>query len=144
MTFLAVDQLCAARLQSLVGASGTRASVGLAADIEEVERVLDRVPAVFCTPLAERPLRLDLDDEYVRHDLVWCRVVIAVSNIGKDQGRAGLTVMRNFVESALVGWVPADGTEPLFWAGGDLLQINGTQLWWFDDYVMRRTVNMEV
>lgn len=144
MTFLAVDKLCAARLQSLVGASGTRASVGLAADIEEVERVLDRVPAVFCTPLAERPLRLDLDDEYVRHDLVWCRAVVAVSNVGKDQGRAGLTEMRNFVESALVGWVPAGGTEPLFWAGGDLLQINGTQLWWFDDYVMRRTVNMEV
>lgn len=140
MSFIALDSLVETRLSEANHVAHLLRQVGSVADIDEAERSQKTVPAAFASPLADRPLRLVLDDEFVRDDLIYVRVNMLVSNRPADKKSGALIAVRNFVGGALIGWVPPDCNEPLFWAGGELLKVSGAALWWHDDYVMRRSV----
>lgn len=140
MNFIALDSLVESRLDEANHTAHLLRQVGAVADIDEAERLQKTVPAAFASPLEDRPMRLSLDDEFVRDDLIYVRVNMLVSNRPADKKSGALVDVRNFVGGALIGWVPPDCNEPLVWAGGGLLKVSGAALWWHDDFVMRRTV----
>ncbi|MFA7238697.1 MAG: hypothetical protein WC091_01185 [Sulfuricellaceae bacterium] len=140
MSFIALDSLAEARLDEANQVARLLRQVGSVADIDEAERAQKAVPAAFLSPLEDRPLRLSLDDEFVRDDLVYVRVIMLVSNRPADKKGGALIAVRNFVGESLVGWTPPGCNEPLFWVGGGLLKVSGAALWWHDDFVMRRSV----
>lgn len=139
MSMIALDELVGERLAAENIVHGVLRQVGTVADIDEVERTLKNVPAAFGSPLADRLERLVFDDEYVEDKLIYVRVPMVVSNVAADRKRTKLVEVRNFVHVSLKGWIPPGCNERLFWCGGGLLKINGTALWWHDDFVMRKT-----
>lgn len=64
-------------------------------------------------------------------------VVLVVGDVSDQQGAAAtelLTAIRREVQAALLGWMPAEATQPLVYAGGDALRFEAGLIWWQDEY----------
>ena len=140
----------------------TRLQVQLAASIKLVGEAIDLgaaiddlknvYPAAYVLPNRDQPGSNILANVVSQEVTTTFSVLLAVRNLRDATGaraRAELLPLRSGVADALLGWTPGPynaGTEtftpsedytPCEYAGGRLMQLTDTVLWWMDDYRTR-------
>lgn len=114
-------------------------SVGVVADLIAASKGVAATPSAFVLPLAESAVdmgMLSTTGEKISHLF---GVVLCTSNRRDAKGAAALDdllPLRLNLRNALVGWVPDIATgEPVTFAGGHLLNLDGEgRLWWQDEF----------
>lgn len=118
-----------------------RNNVTGAADFAAAREGLKSVPAAFVLPLMDKAEESDTQDEsiIIQHVKPRFGVLLVVSNVRDTQGAnandENLQPLRDAVLYSLLGWQPSAGYSPLQYGGGRMLALNGTDLWWQEDYL---------
>lgn len=55
-------------------------------------------------------------------------------DVSGAQALGALETDKTAVQAALLGWTPAGADEPLVYAGGDLLGLKESEVWWLEQY----------
>lgn len=95
------------------------------------------LPAAYVVPLAERAEPDALLGVVEQRLQLTFGVLLAVRSLRDARGEAAqneLRGLRDAVLAALMGWTARPDADPCEYAGGRLLQLNDTVLWWGDDY----------
>jgi len=127
--------------------------VGEALDIASAEDDLKNVyPAAYILPNRDQPGSNILANVVSQEVTTTFSVLLAVRNLRDATGakaRAELRPLRSDVADTLLGWTPGPYVEatrvftpsedytPCEYAGGRLMRVTDTVLWWMDDYRTR-------
>lgn len=118
--------------------------VGGAADLPESEEGLQASPAAFVLPMGDRPGENQLIGAISQTVKVTFDVVIAVSRKGAASAAAldPLETVQAAVMDKLLGWSPDADYAPFEYAGGQMLKVGKSALWWrmsfVTDYLLRK------
>lgn len=123
-------------------------AIGGAADLDAAIEGAVATPSAFVIPLAESAKPGGLLGVHDQCIAVAFGVVLVVANLRDARGDAAmqdLTPLRMQVRQALAGWtpVPADG-EPVQMAGGRLLRLAESRLWWSDEFTVETYFRSEL
>lgn len=114
-------------------------SVGGGASLAAVQRAPSRKPAAWVVPIADAAGQNRLTTVAVRQTIAYrFGVILCVQNARDSRGdavRDDLKVVREEVLSALLGWAPADGFDPVTFGSGSMLQLDGIAMWWQDELI---------
>ena len=112
--------------------------MGGAADFAAAAEGLKQTPAAFVLPSAERARESSTGTQLVsQYNTVRFAVVVAVQNLRDARGDAAqsdLLPLRTSIMTALHGWQPDVGFDPVEFGGGRLLQLTDQVLWWQDEF----------
>jgi hypothetical protein len=116
-------------------------SVGASADLDAAIDGVVAMPAAFVLPLAESAQDMGMSGATGQRIVQAFGVLHVVSNRRDGQGGAALDELKTHrlaLRAALVGWVPDSVTgEPVTFAGGRLLRLDGDgRLWWIDEFAL--------
>lgn len=96
------------------------------------------VPAAYVIALQETPGPNQLGNDVHQRIVAHVGVVLVVRNVADTTGaaaQADLKTLRAAVQTALLGWQPATGYDPLERAApSGLLAFKDQHLWWQDAY----------
>lgn len=117
-------------------------SVGASADLDAAIEGAVAMPAAFVLPLAEMAVDLAMTGPTGQCITQAFGVLHVLSNKRDAQGGAALDDLkahRLALRAALVGWVPDEASgEPVTFAGGRLLRLDGDgRLWWIDEFALK-------
>lgn len=127
------------------------ANVGMIADSARVADITKATPAAYVIPMSEQagPAR-DLGASVQLHELA-VGVFYIVRQAGDASGERSadaITVLRDAVADALVGWVPECGAAgsiaPMQFASGSFAGLDDGITSWQDDFTTRRYVQRGV
>lgn len=114
-------------------------SVGGGVSLAAVQRAPRRKPAAWVLPAQEVAGQNRLATVAVRQTMTYrFGVLVCVQNARDSRGDAArddLLVVREEVLSALLGWSPAAGFDPVTFGSGSMLQLDGIAIWWQDEFI---------
>lgn len=130
-----LSDLVLARINSMVAGLG---SIGIAANLAEIEKVTVKFPAVFVIPAARR----GTGNRYMTGVVAQKReldvqVVTAVRNIKGAAGNEAITDIEQLIgltDDAVFGWSPSAEHDPMVLKEGHLLRMRNGECWWIDTY----------
>lgn len=123
------------RLQERVGA--LRQVAGAAGFQVAVESGVSTPPAAYAVLLEERAAASEFGDAVIQRVEVLIAVCLVVRNVADARGAAAaqdMDALRGAVKTALLGWVPAEGCDPLQRTGARLLTFTDGLMWWQETY----------
>lgn len=100
-------------------------------------KVSPTVPAAFVVPLDDNAGDRLSQTSYRQQILEGFAVVVALSNEADPRGQtahASVHAIRAALWRALLGWSPSDEHGPIYYAGGQLTNMDRARLWWRFDF----------
>jgi len=108
-----------------------------AVDFASATPDLKATPVAYVVPLAEAAGPNALANQVRQKMEVHFGVIFAIGSLRDARGEAAkeaLEPLRAAVRSALLGWTPDTGFNPIYCTGGRLVDMSEGILWWQDDF----------